>query len=89
MDERLRWVLLALQPGTDVRGLCASEGVAASALYEWRRRYLAGGVEALAPRTRRPHRFPKQVPAAIEDEIVRLRKELVDKGFDAGPQSIA
>jgi len=89
MDQRLRLVLLALQPGTDVRALCASEGVAASALYEWRRRYLAGGVEALAPHTRRPHRSPNQIPAAIEDEIVRLRKELADKGFDAGPQTIA
>jgi len=89
MDERLRLVLLSLQPGTNVRGLCVAEGVAASVLYEWRRRYLAGGVEALAPRSRRPHRSPNQVSAALEDEIVGLRKDLADKGFDAGPQTIA
>lgn len=88
MDQRLRLVLLSLQPGVNVGALCAAEGVARSVLYGWRRRYLEGGAEALAPRSRRPHRSPGQIPAAVEDEIVRLRKELVDAGLDAGPLSI-
>jgi transposase InsO family protein len=89
MDQKLRLVLLALQPGVDVRGLCAREGVAPSVLYAWRRRYLDGGTEALGARSRRPHRSPGRISATLEDEIVRLRKELSDKGFDAGPQTIA
>lgn len=88
MDQRLRLVLLSLQRGVDVRALCAAEGVVRSVLYGWRRRYLEGGAEALAPRSRRPHRSPGQIPAAVEDEIVRLRKELSDAGLDAGPLSI-
>jgi len=88
MDQRLRLVLLSLQRGVNVGALCAAEGVARSALYGWRRRYLEGGAEALAPRSRRPHRSPGQISAALEDEIVRLRKELSDAGLDAGPLSI-
>ena len=88
MDQRLRLVLLSLQRGVNVAALCSAQGVARSALYEWRRRYLDGGAEALAPRSRRPHRSPGQISAALEDEIVGLRKELVDAGLDAGPLSI-
>jgi transposase len=39
-------------------------------------RYAADGEAAYQPRSRRPHHNPHAVPAAVEDQIVRLRKEL-------------
>jgi hypothetical protein len=48
------------------------------------RRYELEGEAALRPRSRRPHRNPRAVDSATEDRIVRLRKELSRKGFDAG-----
>jgi transposase InsO family protein len=51
-------------------------------------RYAAEGEAAFEPRSRRPHSSPHAVPAAVEDEIVRLRKELSRQGLDAGADTI-
>jgi transposase InsO family protein len=51
-------------------------------------RYHAGGYEALAPRSKAAARVANKSSAALEDSIVRLRKELTDQGFDAGAQTI-
>ena len=51
-------------------------------------RYLAEGETAFEPRSRRPHSSPRAIPAAVEDEIVRLRKELSRQGLDAGADTI-
>jgi hypothetical protein len=52
------------------------------------RRYLAEGEAAFEPHSRRPHSSPHAVPAGVEDEIVRLRKELSRQGLDAGADTI-
>jgi transposase InsO family protein len=52
------------------------------------RRFRAEGEAAYEPRSRRPHSSPHAVPAAVEDEIVRLRKELSRQGLDAGADTI-
>ena len=52
------------------------------------RRYQVEGETAFEPRSRRPQSSPQAVPAAIEDEIVRLRKELTRQGLDAGADTI-
>src|SRR4051795_8318016 len=52
------------------------------------RRYLAEGEAAFEPRSRRPHTSPHAVPAGVEDEILRLRKELSRQGLDAGADTI-
>jgi transposase InsO family protein len=52
------------------------------------RRYAAEGEAAFEPRSKRPHSSPHAVPAAVEDEIVRLRKELSRQGLDAGADTI-
>ena len=51
-------------------------------------RYAAEGEAAFRPRSRRPHHSPHAVPAELEDEIVRLRKELARNGLDAGADTI-
>ncbi|MDQ4038698.1 MAG: helix-turn-helix domain-containing protein, partial [Actinomycetota bacterium] len=52
-------------------------------------RYLAEGDAGLAPRSRRPHSSPGRTADEIEDEIVRIRKELDRAGHEAGAATIA
>src|SRR5579872_548083 len=71
-----------------VREVAQAHGVSKTWLYELLARYREGGAEGLVPRSRRPHRSPTRVRAAVEDEIVMLRKHLAEEGFDAGPDTI-
>ena len=64
-------------------------GVSPRWVYEVVRRFDQEGEAGLEPRSRRPRRNPHQVPAELEDEIVELRKELLDLGVDAGAHTIA
>ena len=58
-------------------------------VHELCRRFEAEGEAGLEPRSRRPRGSPHRTPEALEDEIVALRKELADGGFDAGAHTIA
>src|ERR1700751_5509158 len=52
-------------------------------------RYLAEGDAGLSPRSRRPRSCPTRTPQAVEDEIIRIRKELDRGGHEAGAATIA
>jgi transposase InsO family protein len=52
-------------------------------------RYQREGPAAFEPRSRRPHSNPRAIGLEVEDQIVRLRKTLIKKGFDAGAETIA
>lgn len=84
-DYLVAAVLIEGRPVTEV---AAEHGISRSWLYELLARYREGGDEALRPRSRRPHRSPTRIDAAVEDAIVRWRKRLVDQGLDAGPATI-
>jgi transposase InsO family protein len=58
-------------------------------VHELVRRYDAEGEAGLEPRSRRPKSSRHQTPAAIENEIVELRKHLTEQGLDAGAHTIA
>ena len=64
-------------------------GISRTWVHELVRRYLTDGDAGLEPRSRRPHSNPARTSQAIEDEIVALRKHLVDQGLDAGAATIA
>jgi transposase InsO family protein len=68
--------------------LARSHGVARSWLYKLLARFREGGYTALDPRSRRPQRCPRRTAPELESEVVRLRQELSQAGFDAGPQTI-
>lgn len=70
----------------NVRDLCRQLGVAPSTFYKYRRRFEDEGPAGLVERSRAPRCSPNQIPAQLEDEIVRLRKDLV---IDNGAQAIA
>ena len=52
-------------------------------------RFQAEGEMAFEPRSRRPHSSPYAVHLGVEDQIVRLRKQLSKDGLDAGAETIA
>lgn len=82
MEKKLALVLAA-EAGTPIKDLCDAGQVHRDTLHGWRLRYREDGIEGLQPRSRRPVRSPNQTPAELEDEIVRLRKELpLDNGAD-------
>lgn len=52
-------------------------------------RYRTEGDAAFEPRSRRPRHSPTAVADEVVELIVNLRKDLVDQGLDAGPETIA
>jgi transposase InsO family protein len=73
----------------NVSAVCRELGISRKHYYALRRRFAAGGVEAVTgSASRRPLRSPGQTAAELEDEIVRWRKRLVEDGLDAGARSI-
>ena len=64
-------------------------GVSPRWVYELCRRFDAEGEGGLEPRSRRPRASPHRTPVELEDEIVELRKELLDAGYDAGAHTIS
>ena len=58
-------------------------------VHELVRRFDAEGDAGLVPRSRRPRASPTQTRAVVEEEIVELRKALLDQGLDAGAHTIA
>jgi transposase InsO family protein len=51
-------------------------------------RYRAVGEAAFEPRSRRPIRSPTATPAGTVELVLRLRKQLVEQGLDAGADTI-
>jgi transposase InsO family protein len=52
------------------------------------KRYEDEGESAFLPRSKRPHSNPRAIDPVLEERIVRLRKELSKKGWDAGADTI-
>jgi transposase InsO family protein len=77
-----------LVEGQRVDDVCAAHGVSRSWLYELIGRYREHGEAGLQPRSKRPRSSPTKVLAAIEDEVVAVRKCLAEEGLDAGPHTI-
>lgn len=77
-----------LVEGRSVREVAASHDISKTWLYELLARYRAFGEEGLKPQSRRPRSSPTRLSAALEEEIVALRKSLADDGLDAGADTI-
>jgi transposase InsO family protein len=77
-----------LLEGRPVAELAKAHGVHRSWIYKLAARYRAEGEAGLERRSRRPKTSPTKIRDLYEDEIVGIRKELLDQGFDAGAQTI-
>jgi transposase len=72
---------LAGQRAEDIAGQL---GVSRTTVYEWIARYAMEGPAGLADRSSRPHRSPRQLPLAVEFQVLKARLEL-----HAGPVQLA
>jgi transposase InsO family protein len=77
-----------LVEGKRVKEVAAAHGVSRSWLYELIARYREQGEEGLKAQSKRPRSSPTRISAALEDEIVALRKSLAEEGLDAGAHTI-
>lgn len=77
-----------LREGRSVAELAEAHGIHRSWIYKLLARYRQEGEAGLAGRSRRPRSSPTQLPTELEDEIVLLRKQLVEEGLDAGAVTI-
>ena len=88
MDRARYAVDAVVLEGRSIRSVASSIDMSKSWVAKEVSRFRAGGYEALIPRSTAPHRRPSQIPFEVENEIVALRKELSEEGFDAGPLTI-
>ena len=82
-------VLKVIAKQRSVTAAAAEYGLSRQHLQRLLKRYRAGGLEALEPRSRRPQTSPGRTPEAVRTRIIALRAELTAVGLDAGPVTIA
>jgi transposase InsO family protein len=70
------------------RDVARAHGVSKSWVAKLVARYRAGGYDAVSARSKAATKVANRSPGELEDRVVRLRKELAESGFDAGPQTI-
>jgi transposase InsO family protein len=86
MDVRM--LVATLPGGSNVAWWCRQLGISRQSFYKWRARYAAFGPVGLQQRSRAPRTPAGRTSAAVEDNIVRLRKQLAADGLDAGADTI-
>jgi len=77
-----------LRTGRPIKELARVHHVSPSWLFKLWRGYRLEGPAGLGARSRRPRSSPTRIADVWEDEVVTLRKELLDFGADAGAQTI-
>jgi putative transposase len=74
MDERLRFVVAAEGGTLSMTAVCADFGISRETGYTWLARYRAGGLEALADRSRARHHPPDAMTPAVATALLELRQ---------------
>lgn len=75
MDQRIRFVAVALNKEVNFSRLCEEFGVSRPTGYRWFKRYRdCGSFSELTERSRRPLRSPHQTVSELEDRVIGLRK---------------
>ena len=89
-SSKARLVITAITlEGRTVAEVVADYGVSKSWTYELLARYREEGETAFEPRSRRPHTSPHATPPETIELVLQLRKDLLDLGLDAGPDTIS
>jgi len=88
MDKGRFVIEVHLRTGRPIGELARIYDMDRSWLYRRLARYRREGAAGLEPRSRRPKSSPRKVTDRFEDEIVTMRKQLIDAGFDAGAETI-
>lgn len=75
VEQRYDAVVAVIRDGLTVTEAAGKYGVTRQTLYRWMARYEAGGLEALADRSHRPHHVPHQIGADLEARVLELRRQ--------------
>jgi len=75
MSERHEFVLLASQPGANIRALYRRFGISSATAYKWLHRFQAEGKAGLSERSRRPKQCPWKTPPTVEEAVVEVRRK--------------
>lgn len=79
-EQRVKFVVLALAAERSLSSLCREFGISRPTGRKWLRRYQAGGVEAIAERSRRPFHNRRQTEPELEQRVIRVRGRYPDWG---------
>jgi transposase InsO family protein len=74
--------------GQSPSAICASMGYSRDWFYKWLRRFEAGDPDWFRNRSRRPHRNPARTSREIKEEVITVRRQLVEQGLFHGDQAI-
>lgn len=88
MDKGRFLIETHLRTGRPIGELAKAHGVHRSWLYKLLTRYRQEGFQGLEARSKRPRSSPTRITDRYEDEVVAVRKELIDLGVDAGAETI-
>ncbi|WP_404953117.1 IS481 family transposase [Streptomyces sp. 147326] len=81
---RLRLARCVVDDGWPVRRAAERFQVSHTTAARWATRYRTLGVAGMSDRTSRPHHQPRRTPAAVEEHVLRLRRE-----YRIGPLRLA
>lgn len=73
MNQRVEFVLKA-QTTTNFRALCLEYGISSRVGYKWQKRFLAGGLDGLVEKSRRPQSSPEGLKEEVVCRIIRYRE---------------
>jgi transposase InsO family protein len=79
-EQRVRFVVAALHGEQSLSGLCREFGISRPTGRLWLSRYRAGGIEAIAERSRRPHHSPRRTALELEARVIQMRQRYPDWG---------
>lgn len=75
MEQRIEFVVRALQRESTIKGLCEEYGISRVTGYHWLRRYRETGTFlSLRDRSRRPRYSPGRTPEEQEERVIELRR---------------
>lgn len=82
-------VLSVTHQGLSKQQAAAKYGVTIRWVNVLLKRFEEGGLDAIQPRSRKPHSNSRAIPDSLREDIINMRGFLTEGGFDAGPASIA
>src|ERR1700747_2971920 len=73
-EQRYKAVLAVIAEGRTVTQVARDWNVARQTIHSWLSRYEAEGLEGLGSRSHRPARCPHQMEAAVEAQLLEMRR---------------
>jgi transposase InsO family protein len=96
MSLRKEFVLMASEPGSNIRKLCRQFRISSRTAYKWLKRYEEEGEAGLSDRSRRPKHVYHQTVKEMENKVLEVHAEtswggrkiarvLLDQGYEGVP----